>query len=218
MFVYLIQNTVNGKCYVGQHSGDDLAWYFRENIASAMRGSTGKRLLYRAIRKHGPESFNIRPIYIAVDKQDMDDAEIAYIKFFGTRDVNLGYNLTDGGDGVLGLVFSEETLEKMRQATLARGGISYKCREAQKEYLKTRVFSDEHRRKLSEARKRNKISDETKAKMSASRKGVTLSRETIDKIVAARKGYIHSDETREKIRKAAFVQWERKRAEVINAT
>lgn len=171
MHVYVITNTANGKLYVGQHSTDDLDWYFRETIASAMRGSTGKRLLYRAIRKHTPDKFNIRSIYKATDKADMDRAEIAYIKFFGTRDPNLGYNLTDGGDGVTGYIATEETREKLRQATLARGGISQKCRDAQKEYITNRVFTEEHLEKIAAAHRGTKRTSEQRATMSASHKG-----------------------------------------------
>src|SRR5208337_908272 len=105
MHVYLIQNVVNGKCYVGQHSGDDLNWYFLENIKAALRGSKGKTLLYRAIRKYGIKAFTIQSIYQPKDKQDMDNAEISYIKFFGTQNAEIGYNCTAGGGGVLGFKF-----------------------------------------------------------------------------------------------------------------
>src|SRR5271165_7153962 len=101
MQVYLIQNLVNGKCYVGQHSGDDLEKYWKHNVRAALRNSGNKTYLYNAIRKYGEENFTIRRIHKADSKEDMDNAEIAYIKFFGTTDDELGYNITAGGGGRL---------------------------------------------------------------------------------------------------------------------
>lgn len=230
MLVYLIQNLTNGKCYVGQHSGDDIDWYFQENIKSALRGSTGKRLLYRAIRKYGASSFSVSCIYTPADKEEMDRAEIAFIKLFGTKNPGLGYNLTDGGDGALGLVATEETRKKLRAAGLARG-IHENCRSAQKEYLKTRVFTDEHRQKLSAVRKGVKFSEETLKKMSDAKKGIAPSPETIAKIVAkttgkkraprsdewkkkigeGNRGKVMSPEARQKISAGIKAHWEEKR-------
>ena len=173
MHVYLIQNKVNGKCYVGQHVGDDLDWYFQENIKSSLRGNTGKRLLYRAIRKYSPENFDIRSISTFDTKEELDRYEIAYIKFFGTRNPELGYNLTDGGEGVLGFKMSDEQVEANRE----RAKIQYATdenhrkafREGHLEYLKNRVFSDKHRKNLSESRKGIKFSEETLEKMAAAK-------------------------------------------------
>lgn len=187
MFVYLIQNVVNGKCYVGQHSGDDLSWYFTENIKSALRGSTGKRLLYRAIRKYGADSFTVSSIYTPIDKEEMDRAEKAFIKLFGTRNTELGYNLTDGGEGVLGLVATEETRQKLRKAGKARG-VPDACRAAQKEWIKTRVFTEEYRKNLSDSRKGIVFREATLKKMSDAKKGIAPSPETIAKIVAKTTG------------------------------
>ena len=48
--------------------------------------------------------------------------EIELIRFYGRMCNNKGTlcNLTDGGDGVLGLVFSKESKERMRQAQLGK--------------------------------------------------------------------------------------------------
>jgi group I intron endonuclease len=115
MHVYLIQNKANGKVYVGQHAGDDLDAYLNHNIRHALSNQGNKLFLYRAIRKYGADAFDIRTIYTPVDKQDMDNAEIAFIKFFGSQNEELGYNITAGGGGRLGThnPHSEETKAKM---------------------------------------------------------------------------------------------------------
>lgn len=121
MHVYLIQNTINGKVYVGQHAGEDLDWYLRVNFVKAKRGDVGKKLLYRAMRKYGPENFNIRSIYTPANKVEMNLAEITYIKFFGARNNTLGYNIAEGGAGGNtreGYKNSPEHIEKQRKGVL----------------------------------------------------------------------------------------------------
>lgn len=64
----------------------------------------GKRtngVLYAAIRKYGCENFKVETLVIA-DKWDyLCELEIKAIKAFNTK-VPFGYNVTDGGDGVVG--------------------------------------------------------------------------------------------------------------------
>ena len=155
MQVYLIQNLANGKVYVGQHSGEDLQVYLRSKIRMALSNTKrGCSYLYAAIRKYGSENFTIRCIHKCVDKAEMDRAEKAYIKLFGTRDPELGYNLTDGGDGALGVVksVSEETKEILR---IACSG--WKHTDAAKEKIRITSLGRKH-------------SDATKEKMRDSAK------------------------------------------------
>jgi hypothetical protein len=69
---------------------------------------------------------------------------------------------------------------------------------------KHRVISDEHRRKLSELKTGVKLSVETRKKMSEGHKGKVIPQDVVRKIVETRKrnGYTHSEETRRKIGEA----------------
>jgi group I intron endonuclease len=177
MHVYLIQNVENGKCYVGQHAGDDLEAYWQHNVRAALGNRGNKLAPYRAIRKHGPESFTIRSIYSPKDKEDMDNAEIAYIKFFGTQG-ELGYNLTAGGGGRLGTthICSPETKEKMSATRKGmpktaewseRIGLAQRGRPLTPEHIEALKLgqkgckkpprTEEHKRRLVESRKKNKL-------------------------------------------------------------
>ena len=119
MQVYLIQNTVNGKCYVGQ-TIRDLVKYFAYNLRCALQGKTCKPYLYAAIRKHGVDNFTIRSIHQCESKDELDKAEITYIKFFGSRDSRLGYNLTDGGDGTIGAIRTEEWKQNISKGNMGK--------------------------------------------------------------------------------------------------
>lgn len=119
-------------------------------------------------------------IEIIEDNLTWDDAkskEIYWIKFYGRKNLNQGtlLNLTDGGDGTLGRIVSEQTKEKMR-----------------------RPITDEHKRKIGLASKGRNIgrkhTDEAKKKMSEAAKGVNIGRvksdETRKKLSMALKGKV----------------------------
>ena len=70
---------------------------------------------------------------------------------------------------------------------------------------KCKTFSEETRRKISEAKKGKKLSEETRRKMSEAKKGHTrspFSEEHRRKISEAKKGKVRSEETKNKISKA----------------
>ena len=196
MQVYLIQNTANLKRYVGQHSGDDLEWYLRKNISEALRGGTCKNFLYNAFRKHGADAFTIRCVCTCTSKEEMDVAEKAFIVFYKTRDSEWGYNLTDGGGGLLGVRHSAETKAKMRVSSLG----NQRC--------VGRVMSDATREKIRAKAMGNqrcvgrKYSAETLAKKSESGKNRTHSLETRQKMSELSRARVNTPDGYAKLAKA----------------
>ena len=105
------------------------------------------------------------------------------------KQLNISYNITDGGDGSAGRIVSEEarykmsiakkgkasprkgiklsdeTKQKLREANLGKH-ISEEVKEKIRVKNKNIVFSDEHRRKISEALNGRKVSEETRKKLS----------------------------------------------------
>ena len=65
--------------------------------------------------------------------------------------------------------------------------------------MRGKTFSDEHRRKLSEAHTGRKASEEARRHMSEARKGVPLSEEHKKKLSEARTGHAVTEETRRKL-------------------
>ena len=142
--------------------------------------------------------FDVHIIEENLSWKEACEREKYWISFYGRRNINTGslVNLTDGGDGTLGRIVSEETRNKMR-----------------------RPISEEHKRKIGLASKgRNvgrKHTEEARKKMSNSlkgktswMKGKTQTEETKKKIsdslkknpVSYWKGKTRSEETKEKIR------------------
>ena len=184
MFVYVITNKVNGKQYVGQTSKDlNVRWGEHTRIKSVP--SCG--YLHNAIRKYGADNFDIKPLVIVGTKQEMDFYEKQLISVLDTKAPN-GYNLTNGGDGVLGFTFSKEQKQKISKGLVGRR-MSDKTRAKLLERNKNNKFSlgrtmpeehrlmlirintgstrtDDVRRRMSELHKGKKHSEETKRKMS----------------------------------------------------
>lgn len=168
MLVYLIVNNVNGKRYVGQTSQPLNKRWARHRSPMNHRDP---QYLFRAIQKYGAENFTIKPLVVVNSKWEMDLYERSLIKAFGLRNPEKGYNLTDGGGGMLGFKLSEETKARMS---------SY-------------VKSEEHRARISISKLGNKSrlgilhSEETKKKISEAHKGKKFSSEHLNNLRLARR-------------------------------
>lgn len=167
MVVYRITNLINGKIYVGKDKCNRPRYF-----------GSGK-VIRLAIKKYGKENFQRDILEVCTSVEHLRERECWWIQHLNARDPNVGYNLTEGGDGGDTSTFrlykkaSEATLQKMREA---RQGFSWgKHSQETKDFIsrlhKGRVFSDAHKEHLSEARKCREISDETRKKMSESSKG-----------------------------------------------
>ncbi len=171
----------------------------------------GKGKGNRAYKKHrkgiGVPKDKSRIIFL---KQNLTEEEafrheIYMIAVFGRKDLRTGilHNLTDGGDGASGYVFSEET--KRKQSEAHKGNTTWlgkthseETKRKMSDTRKGKTHSEETKRKQSEAKKGKTFSEESKRKMSEAQKGKTLSEETRRKMSETRKGKTHSEETKRK--------------------
>lgn len=127
--VYLITNRVNGKRYVGITCRGYINRY-KEHIHEALNGS--KSILHNAIRKYGPENFDIIVLESNIPDNIISEREQYYIKLYNTFYTSrIGYNMTEGGGGVAGFKHSETSKAKIRDS------------------LKGHVFSESRNRKIS---------------------------------------------------------------------
>ncbi len=91
--IYLLLNAINGKMYVGQTRQS-----FKRRISEH---KCGDQYIDRAVKKYGWENFRYSVIKICDSKAELDKWEKFFIILLNTKSPN-GYNLTDGGEGVIG--------------------------------------------------------------------------------------------------------------------
>jgi hypothetical protein len=182
--------------YVYQHIRLDTNEVFYIGIGS---DTEGKYKRANSNKKRNPHWHNVinkagYKIEILLDNINWKEAcneENRLIKLYGRKDINKGtlVNMTNGGDGVLGLVWNEEM--RLKASDRNKGKI---ISEETRLKLRNRVVSEETKQKISEAHKGRIVSEETKLKMSK-----PCSLEKAQKISKALKGKIVSEETKLKM-------------------
>lgn len=97
-YIYKITNLINGKIYIGKHSTD--------NLDDSYMGSG--TLIKNAKSKYGLDAFKKEIIAFTDNEDSLNFLERFYIKKYKSKDLSIGYNLTDGGDGCSGLKHTNE--------------------------------------------------------------------------------------------------------------
>jgi group I intron endonuclease len=193
--IYKLTCLVNNKVYIGKTI--DLKRRINDHKKSRIIPNRKFKIAY-AIVKHGWESFVIEILetFEGFDKNNPDhnhkllDKERKYIELLDTTDNEKGYNICKYSTDRTGHICSEESKKRMS--------------EAQKRVI--RIFDDERRQKLRDARLGKKMSEDAKDKIRQYRMGRKLSDESKNKLSVHRKGkkmsHIVSEETREKMSKS----------------
>ena len=180
--IYLIR--LNGEPkYVG-YTKNTIHQRWEKHLSAARTG--WPQLLYRAIRKHGEQSFTIESIMEHEDAQYLRDVmEPKFIREFNTMANNgRGYNLTEGGEGSIGWTPSEETKKKISKANTGK---------KRSEEVKNRL--SELKKGVVPWMKGKSHSEEAKTKMSVAKKGKPSPKK-------GKPGKPHSEETKRKMSEA----------------
>lgn len=192
--IYKITNLINNKIYVG-YTKNELIIRFKQHCKSK------DSLIGRAIHKYGKENFIIDLVEESDDFNYIKNIRENYwIKYFKAQDMNIGYNISNGGDGGDNITFNprREQIRKNRSIEM-------------KEYFRNHPEAIQKRLLKVIGQKR---SDETKNKMSAAQKGIKKSEEHRKHLSEASKerlknkenhplyGKHHSQESREKMSKS----------------
>jgi len=207
-----LRNDTNEVFYVGIGAQENRAFDKRSR----------NKHWYNIVNKVG---YTVNIVYENIEHNEAKKIEILLIKKYGRKDLGLGnlVNMTDGGEGALGLIRSEETRQKMSEAnkgkirseeTRQKIGKTSKGRTHKKEskqkiseankgmvgWLKGKTMPEETRKKISESLKGEKhhafgktFSEEIRKKISESKKGIP----------SPNKGKTRSEEDRQKIIKGS---------------
>jgi len=109
--IYKTTNLVNGKIYIGKRIFDSQKFLKNKYYGSG-------RLLKEAINKYGFSNFE-REILEEVDNNFLSEREIYWIKLYNSNNLEIGYNLTIGGNskfGRKGDIKSEDTKRRISRS------------------------------------------------------------------------------------------------------
>jgi len=132
MIIYKTTNLVNGKFYIGKDT---------KNCKTYL--GSGK-LLQKALKKYGRSNFTKETLQVCSTLDELNKAEVYWIRLLNARNKTLAYNIAEGGDGGnlrTGIVpwnsgktgiYSENTLIKMRRPK------SDEYKRKMREYIKTK--------------------------------------------------------------------------------
>lgn len=199
--VYLIENQVNGKIYIGK-TCRTLHRRWMVHNCEANKGLD--RYFHRAIRKYGKDAFCVRELSRVDTDREASKLERFWItEFFHSNNPIIGYNSTNGGEGMSGYKQSKETIEKIRQGNL---GLKRSLKTLEKMSVSRKGVplgppSEEHRKKISKALTGIKRSEETKKKISLAGKGRKVSEEARKNMSLVRLGKPRPEAVREALRK-----------------
>ena len=160
----------------------------------------------RAYRKHGTAfweriakktSYKIDIILSNVSWEEACAKEIELIKFYGRRDLGTGslVNMTDGGEGTIGRLKSEEEIAKISGEKNGSHGKIWITKNTQNMFIKKDMLEDYI---LHGWKKGRYTSEEVKAKISQKAKGRKLSEERKIQISKQMKGHIKTDQERQR--------------------
>ena len=138
--VYRITNMINGKKYIGKHSTTDVYdGYFGSGVA-----------IKQAINKYGIDNFKKEIICYCNNEEELKEMEKYHIKKEGT--FSKGYNLTLGGEGILGYKHTEDSIRKASDSRKRYYEENPEMREKISEMAKKRVgkLNSFYGRKLSQ--------------------------------------------------------------------
>lgn len=136
----------NGKVYIGITGASPKRRWENGNGYKT-------QVFYRAIKKYGWDSIKHEILYSGLSLQEANELEIKLINDLKSNNPNFGYNIQNGGDATG--KHSDETKKKISE--------SHKGKKM--------VFTDEHRKNLSEAAKGKVFTDEHRKHISESHKG-----------------------------------------------
>lgn len=185
--IYAIENTLNGKRYVGSALNKNKRWTL--HLSNLRNGSHHCLPLQRAWEKYGQERFAFIVLEAVSEVAELLAREQFWIdKALAERRC---YNMARVAGSRLGMKASEETRQRMSLA--ARGRVfSPEAREKMRAAALAR--SPEVAARIAASRPRLTHTEETKAVIAAKITGIKRSPETRAKVGAASKGRKHSPE------------------------
>lgn len=163
--IYGIENTVTGKWYIGKAVDIQERWWV--HLHKLRHGTHHSSKLQNSYKKHGEAAFAFR-VLEECQPEELNAKEVAWI--LKKDSYCAGYNMTTGGEGGPGVVFTDE----MRAKRSGPGNSFYGKKHTEASRAKMRAahhgktrgpLSEETRRKISAAHTGMKHTEEAKQKL-----------------------------------------------------
>jgi group I intron endonuclease len=142
--IYKATNTLNGDFYIGK---SERSMEYRKKGHESPKS---KSYFSRAIRCYGKEYF----IWEVIDTSAQDGKELFNLERHYIQLLKPKYNLTEGGEGTLGLKWKEESKQKLSKSKTGIKMSKEFCKAVSKALtgLPRPLLTEEHKRKLSLAK------------------------------------------------------------------
>lgn len=136
-YIYITQNLINGKKYIGQHRCDHFDLNY---IGSGV-------LLLKAIQKYGKKNFTCKLLKECFSEDDLNQSEIEYITKYQAVESDNFYNVATGGNQADNLAGKSEE-EKLEIIERWRSSMNSRSEEERLEaYKKWKSSNDKHTEK-----------------------------------------------------------------------
>ena len=214
MIIYVIENKITGKRYVGQ-TVTTLNHRFRRGHLSEARTGRRNAPLYNAIRKYGEDNFEASILEECTSSVKLNEREIHWIQKLNTI-VPSGYNILKGGDSKVHAQETRDKISKTKRKQFNAGlisGFTGKHHSEKTRHLlaekskgnqnaKGYIRSEEYKEKQRIAHLGKKLSDEQKEKIGNSIRGKKNPNWGKWGPETSRFGVKVSEETKQKLREA----------------
>lgn len=150
-YIYIIQNKINLKLYVGQAKNLKKRWQGHRDKAN----NGDNRPLYNSMRKHGFDKFVMTEIEVFDSLNDCNEAEEFWIQLFQSRNRALGYNIAYGGNNHAHTPETRAKLSAIRTGTEASPETKKKMSDShmgEKNVMFGKNHSNESLKKMSSAK------------------------------------------------------------------
>lgn len=141
MIIYKLQNSINGKCYIGRTTN------FKKRMSSHKRNKIND-YLHNAIRKYGWDNFTKEIIY-ECECNTVDAYETMFQVLWMAHYTVDGYNIIKGGQEYR--IVDEETCKRISESHIKR----YENPEERKKTSESMIgmkFTNEHKKNISKSR------------------------------------------------------------------
>lgn len=128
LFIYMIQNIIDNKVYIGQTTHLPRRWSKHKSLAKnyLKYSLANPQKITIIMNEQGIENFECILIETHVNSAAADKAETFYIKQFKANDPNYGYNKNLGGPGFGGIIPTDAQTDTMsevqKQRSIKNGG------------------------------------------------------------------------------------------------